>query len=60
MDRNSYLEVIVCVIIGFLLRNFWTILLWVYGAIIQYGHRTENRRVPVEHEEDEGEVYNKN
>lgn len=60
MELNSCLKVIICVIIGFLLRDFWTTLLWVYRVIIQYGHRTENRRIPVEHEEDQGEVYNKN
>lgn len=60
MELNSCLEVIICVIIGFLLRDFWTTLLWVYGGIIQHGHRNENRRIPVEHEEDQGKVYNKN
>lgn len=60
MEFNSCLEDIICVIIGFLLGYFWPILLWVYGLIIQYGHRDENRRVPVEHEEEQGEAYKKN
>lgn len=59
MEFFSCLEVIICVIIGFLLCDFWPILLWFYGVIIQYGHRNENRSVPVEHEQDQREVYKK-
>lgn len=47
------------VIIEFSLPGFWGILQWISDVILQHRNREENKRVPVEQDEDQGEAFMK-